>query len=167
MLGDVLVNYRFQALSEGKGRPAFSPRLSVIAPSSAEHRRQSSGLGWQVNLPFSKEAGRVYFHWNAGMTWQPEAPDDPWTVTPAAAGSAILAVRPMFHLMLEAAVASARAGDGPSVRTVSFVPGFRTGWNLGERQLVVGSGLQIVRGDLHDVAVVGYASYELPFSSTH
>jgi hypothetical protein len=166
LLGDVLLNYRFQVFTEGDGRPAFSPRLSLIAPTSAVHRRQSAGLGWQVNLPFSKEAGPVYLHWNAGGTWQPEGRADGWTVTPTAAGSAILAVRPMFNLILEAAAASAHLRGTPHVRTLTLVPGFRTGWNLGDRQIVVGSGLQIVRGDVHDVAIVGYASYELPFTAT-
>ena len=33
--GDVLLNYRFQALEEGPGHPAFSPRLSAIVPSGS------------------------------------------------------------------------------------------------------------------------------------
>ena len=31
-VGDTLVNYRYQALTEGPGRPAFSPRASLILP---------------------------------------------------------------------------------------------------------------------------------------
>jgi len=165
LFGDVLLNYRFQVVTEGDRRPAFAPRLSLIAPTSAMHRRREAGVGWQVNLPFSKEAGPVYLHWNAGATWQPEGRERGWTVTPTAAGSAILAVRPMFNLLFEAAVASAHLRGEPRLRTLTLVPGFRTGWNVGDQQIVVGSGVQIMRGDSHDVAIVGYASYELPFAA--
>src|SRR5258706_14228894 len=66
--GHVLVHYRYQALTEGAGRPAFSPRLSVILPTGPADD-EGTDTGWQFNLPFSKQSGDLYFHWNAGMTW--------------------------------------------------------------------------------------------------
>ena len=33
----------------------------------------SGGPGWQVNLPFSKQFGDTYLHWNAGFTHMPSA----------------------------------------------------------------------------------------------
>ena len=67
-VGSVLLNYRFQALKEAPGHPAFSPRLSLILPTG---RRDGTGdrPGLQMNLPFSKQVGDVYVHWNAGVTW--------------------------------------------------------------------------------------------------
>ena len=64
--GDMLINYRYQATaSEGPGRPAFSPRLSLILPTEATPAATDS-TGLQFNLPFSKQTGDVYWHWNAG-----------------------------------------------------------------------------------------------------
>ena len=67
--GSTLINYRYQLLDEGPGRPAFSPRLSLILPTGNSDELDSTGV--QFNLPFSKQTGDVYWHWNAGMTWQP------------------------------------------------------------------------------------------------
>ena len=71
-IGDVLINYRYQWWLEGAGRPAFSPRISIILPSGSEDEgRSAGGVGWQVNMPFSKQQGDLYFHWNGGFTWLP------------------------------------------------------------------------------------------------
>jgi len=45
--GDTLINYRFQALTEGSRRPAFSPRLSVILPTGSE------GVGYDARVAAS------------------------------------------------------------------------------------------------------------------
>ena len=62
--GDVYLNYRYQALEEGPGRPAFSPRLSLILTARGR-------AGSQFNLPVSKQSSDFYFHWNGGFTWLP------------------------------------------------------------------------------------------------
>ena len=54
--GGVLLNYRYQVLSEGPGRPAFSPRFSLILP-TGRSADDSDRPGVQVNLPFSKQVG--------------------------------------------------------------------------------------------------------------
>jgi len=161
-LGDLAFNYRLQ-VTDGEGRaPAIAPRLTLLAPSSAEDR----SLGWQFNLPVSQRVGRMYFHGNAGTTLvqvdDDETTSGGWSKAPFAGGSAIAAVTPMFNLMLESLVVWTRA---PGVRETSSVvsPGFRLGWNLGEKQIVIGAGVPITRGDQHDNAVLGYFSYELPF----
>ena len=43
--GDALINYRYQAMMEGPGRPAFSPRLSLILPTGQRHRRRRDRPG--------------------------------------------------------------------------------------------------------------------------
>jgi hypothetical protein len=68
-LDDLLVNYRFQLMSEGAGRPAISPRLSLITPTTTGDARDHE-WGLQANLPVSKRAGAVYFHGNVGATWR-------------------------------------------------------------------------------------------------
>ena len=162
-LGDVFLNYRFQALEEGPGRPAFAPRASLIVPAGEE----SLG-GLQINLPFSKQKGDVAFHWNAGFTWQPRGERDD-LVSPFLAGSAIYRLRPMLHLMLESVVAF-DADDSPlgkvaRTRAIIVSPGLRGGWNLAEdTQLVLGAAVPITRvNGGSSVGIFGYLSYELPY----
>src|SRR4051812_721722 len=72
--GDTLLNYRYQVLEEGPGRPAFSPRATLVLPTgNVDGGRGDGSVGLQVNLPFSKQRGDVYWHWNGGATWLPRA----------------------------------------------------------------------------------------------
>jgi hypothetical protein len=91
-LGDVMVNYRYQATMETDARPAFSPRISLILPTGGPDRGYDT-LGYQVNLPLSKQRRDWYFHLNAGMTAYPGVPGpagkDVSLFTPHMAASAI------------------------------------------------------------------------------
>ena len=150
--GDVLLNYRYQLLREQDGRPAISPRLSVILPTGREKDGLGAGVvGLQLNGPISKQFGDLYLHANAGWTWLPDVE----RVT-RLAGSGIWRVAPMFNLMLEAVL------ELDESTTVS--PGFRRGWNVGDRQLVVGAAVPLTRADgATSAALLTYFSYELPF----
>jgi DtxR family Mn-dependent transcriptional regulator len=154
-LGDALINYRIQIWDEGASRPAFSPRISLIVPSgTASKGLGGEGAGWQVNLPFSKQAGDLYLHWNAGFTQTADL------VTPQVAASAIWRARPMLNLMLESVIAW--EDDATSV-TVS--PGLRTGWNVGDAQTIVGVAIPASFSNAsNSVGLFGYFSYELPFT---
>lgn len=172
-VGGVLLNYRYQLLEETGRRPASAPRLSVILP-TGRRDDASDSAGLQVSLPFSKQAGDVYFHWNAGWTWrhglQTEGVDRPPVnlTSPRVAGSVIWRTTPMFHLMLESVVEFEESvEDGARVgreRIVTIAPGFRRGWNVGDRQIVVGVAVPIRHGEnATDAAALTYFSYELPF----
>ena len=154
--GDTLVNYRFQMLEEGHGRPAFAPRVSVILPTDSAADADHAGAA--VNLPFSKQIGNVYWHWNAGFSWQD-------TVTPILAGSAILRLSGKSHLMLESVLTWDPDDAGGRDPTLTIAPGFRRGWNVGDRtQIVFGVGVPVTAGgDDTTVALLTYLSYELPF----
>jgi len=167
--GDVLINYRFQVTDEGPRMPAFAPRVSFIVPSSGDRRTLGTrGEGWQVNLPFSKRVGRVYFHWNAGGTLL-RAEDSPtqagsWIGAPFVAASGIVAVRPMFQLMLEWVATSTLIDVGDRETAYTISPGVRGGWNFGDTQLVIGFAVPVTRGaQQNQVAGFGYLSVELPF----
>ena len=169
--GDTLINYRYQAMLEAPGRPAFSPRLSLILPTASEGAGDESA-GLQLNLPFSKQTGDVYWHWNAGMTWLPSAKFERETrslESPFLAGSAIVRLHPMLHAMLETVVNfSEQPANIRTVREKTFTlsPGMRGGWNLGEdTQLILGVAVPFTwTGDReHDTAAFFYLSYELPF----
>ena len=176
-IGDTLLNYRYQALMEGPGRPAFSPRVSLGLPTGDAFRLLGSGsVGLQVNLPFSKQTGDWYWHWNAGFTWLPRAeaiqtnPDDDRRVdlfSPSLAGSGIYRLGQMFNLMLEGVVLfNELPGVNDTSRETTFTlsPGARGGWNLGDQQLILGAAMPItwVNGGAKTGLLV-YLSYELPF----
>jgi hypothetical protein len=176
--GDLALNYRYQALMEGPGRPAFSPRASLILPTGNVPRLRGSGsVGLQVNLPFSKQAGDWYWHWNGGFTWLPRAEalsadhqvdGRADLMSPFLAGSAIYRLQPMVNLMLETVVRfNEVTGAGTETsRQKTFVlsPGVRGGWNVGEQQIIVGTAVPFiwVDGD-SETGVLVYLSYELPF----
>jgi DtxR family transcriptional regulator, Mn-dependent transcriptional regulator len=180
-VGDVMLNYRYQLWTEAGGRPAFSPRLSVILPSGDEEKGFGNGsLGIQVNLPFSKQRNDLYFHWNGGFTLLPGVSDtrcctllpidDVTLLTPHLSASAIWRVRPMLNMMMESLIewpeTLSATGIGLTGRSTAFTlsPGARGGWNIGDHQLVLGLALPITwTGGDSDAAVLGYFSYELPF----
>ena len=172
-VGDVILNYRYQALMEGPGRPAFSPRVSLILPSGNPDRGTGDGVvGWQFNLPFSKQRKDLYFHWNGGVTILPrvheETGEDVNLVSPTLAGSAIWRMKPMLNPMLETVMAwiEQPAAGGATSRTATFTlsPGVRGGWNFGDQQLVLGFAVPVTwSANSTDAAAFLYLSYELPF----
>ncbi|HEV3486556.1 MAG TPA: iron dependent repressor, metal binding and dimerization domain protein [Vicinamibacterales bacterium] len=181
---DTLINYRWQAWMEGPGRPAFSPRISAVLPTGSVSRGLGDGsFGLQANLPFSKQRGDVYWHWNAGVTWLPRAdvelteptgeqlPAESNThaslVSPFLAGSAIYRLQPMLNLMLESVLSFDEFTTGAgTARETSFTlaPGARGGWNVGDQQLILGFAVPVTwAGGDSDTGAFVYLSYELPF----
>jgi hypothetical protein len=150
--GDLSLNYRLQLREETARGPAISPRVSVILPTGRTDTGLGAGTtGLDLNLPASKQFGDFYVHLNAGYTWLPDVLN-----ATRLGGSGIWRAAPMLNLILETAV----------VLDESFTlsPGFRRGWNFGERQLVIGVAAPITRGDGRSTtALLTYLSYELPF----
>jgi len=72
-VGDILLNYRYQALEESERLPAFAPRFSLILPTG--NRRTGTGhgvVGYQWMLPFSKKFPPNFAaHANLGLTYLP------------------------------------------------------------------------------------------------
>jgi hypothetical protein len=173
-VGDVLLNYRYQLLEEGGRQPAVSPRISLIVPTGrASDGFGNDAVGLQVNVPASKQFRDLYIHANVGWTWHPRvrlAGDAGLArlFSPQIAASGIWRVSPMFNLMLESVVLFEESlDDGTRVideRTVTISPGFRRGWNIGDRQIVVGAAVPISVADSgRRTAFLTYFSYELPF----
>lgn len=174
--GDVMIHYRYQALMEGSGHPAISPRLSLILPTGSSDFTHDS-VGLQLNLPVSKQHGDLYFHGNAGLTWHPRARVQPARpeggtvslLTPHIGGSGIYRVRPMFNVMLESVLEFEQLGnpDGSKDRETVFTlsPGVRGGWNVGDQQVILGAAVPVtwVASD-SSAGVLLYLSYELPFT---
>jgi hypothetical protein len=175
-IGGVLLNYRYQALEEGAGRPAFSPRISLILP-SGRALDDSDHSGLQGMLPFSKQVGEFYLHGNAGLTWIHGVSVEPTRRTnltsPQLAGSVVWNTRPMLNLLFESVVvfedAVRTSRETSRERVVTLSPGLRGGWNLsGDRQIIVGVAVPVtVTGGEKAVAFLTYFSYELPFTANH
>lgn len=129
-VGDLFVNWRWQAIGSGTTPVAFAPRLSLIVPTGDDDRGRGSGeAGAQVNLPLSVRLGeRFVSHLNAGATFVADL--DTWN----AGASLIWLAAPRFNVMLESTYVE---GDEAAVFLVS--PGIRWAHNLE-------SGLQIVPG---------------------
>jgi hypothetical protein len=113
-IGDVLLNYRYQALDETDALPAFAPHFSLILPTGNRDRATGDGaVGYQWGLPFSKKLGsRFAVHGNLGLTYLPNVrarlggSTGPLSsrhslVSYNLGASGIFALFPRFHLMLE------------------------------------------------------------------
>ena len=177
-INDVFLNYRYQLTTEAPGRPAISPRLSLILPTGRAADGLGNGVtGLQVTVPMSKQFGKLYLHVNAGWTWLPGVSEDtagsmPVNLTsPQVAGSGIWRVTPMFNLMLETVAIFAESldtGVAVTTRSVTVSPGFRGGWNFSDRQLVLGVAAPVTRSaGTSRVSLLTYFSYELPFLRSH
>ena len=172
-ISDVLVNYRYQLLRESTRGPACAPRLSVIVPTGSTANGFGDGVaGLQVNVPFSKQFRDLYVHWNIGWTWHPRLAliggGRESLTSPQVAASGIWRASPMFNVMLEAVVQfeeTLEAGTRTiTERIVTVSPGFRRGWNIGDRQIVVGAAVPVSFGESgRRTTLLTYFSYELPF----
>jgi hypothetical protein len=113
-IGDVQLNYRYQALDEGAISPAFAPEFSLILPTGSRRKGTGDGVvGYQWTLPFSKKVtSRLALNANFGVAYLPKVrtPLDSLggalspkrsLVSYIAGGSAIFAILPRFHVLLE------------------------------------------------------------------
>jgi len=158
-VGDTLLNYRYQALEEGPGKPAFAPRFSLIIPTGNRDKGTGNGVvGYQWNLPFSKKvASRLALHANLGLNYLPhvrslmnngQLSPKRSLVSSWVGGSAIYALLPRLHLMLEwlSIIEDNINGTGRPVRTFNplLSPGFRAAVvNEKDLQIVAGAGVPI------------------------
>ena len=171
--GGILLNYRLQLFQEGDGRPAVSPRFSVILP-TGRFFDDSDRPGVQVNLPASKQVGDFYVHVNAGATWLHGVRSGLTSRTnltsPMLAGSVIWNTRPYVNLMLESVLTMQDTvideQNTGLQRVATISPGVRGGWTLNDSQIILGAAVPVTftEGEESAAAVLVYFSYELPFS---
>src|SRR5947208_16562811 len=160
-IGDVLLNYRYQALKEGDDIPAFAPRFSLILPTGSRDKGTGNRVvGYQWSLPLSKKiSSRFALHFNLGLTYLPkvrvplDSPANPLSpkrslVSYNLGASAIYALSSTIHLMLEWIGTSEQSLDGQGKRDREFKallsPGVRAAViNKANLQSVIGVGFPI------------------------
>lgn len=171
-LGDLLINYRFQATTEEENGSAFAPRATLIVPTGDEEEGFGGGAaGFQFNLPLSKQRGDFYFHGNAGMTVLPEAGEDPQnsTVWGYHLGGSVIwranrSINVLFETLLDVSDELGEEGSTEKNPAVFLSPGLRWGKWVGKTQVVSGIGLPFVLSeDSQDFSVFLYLSLEFPF----
>lgn len=146
-VGDVLVNYRLQAIGAGgAGRLAMAPRLSLALPTAPRGPGADTALGAQFNLPVSIELGeRFVVHLNGGFGLARRAPAGiRRTSLDTTAGAALVwHARPTVNGVLEVVHATAEDFDaaGRRRRDAGMIvnPGVRFALDFP-------SGLQVVPG---------------------
>jgi hypothetical protein len=146
-VGDVLINYRYQAVL--KKQIAFSPRFSLVFPTGNYRISAGTGtLGYQVSLPVSLTLGpKIVTHYNVGVTFTPgaKAPDGVKSnLTILNYGTSLVwLTRETFNLMLEMVgytAFSKETGIPTGINNYLILnPGFRYAINFD-------NGLQIVPG---------------------
>lgn len=168
-VGDVFLNYRYQAWSETMNRPAFAPRFSFIVPSGDETRGLGDGSnGMQINLPFSKiVSDRVSLHANAGYTRMFDI-QNLSTNSYFLGGSMIYAATRELNFMFEVIHDWEQSVDTGAIvrdKTLTISPGLRYAFNLDAGQLVVGAAAPIAftSGQPTSYGAILYLSFEHSF----
>jgi hypothetical protein len=169
-IGDVLLNYRWQAFFREETMTALAPRLSLILPTGNEHRGLGEGsLGFQWNLPFSTAiADNWSVNLNAGGTFlsDPASTGGRSVYHHNIGASLIYAVNSEWHLMLEAVSNWEDVLNARGRRDYDFsalvAPGVRKAFNLAnDAQLVLGASVPFgVGGPAPDYGVFLYVSFE-------
>jgi hypothetical protein len=176
-VGDILVNYRYQALDEEKAGVAFAPRFTLSLPTGSAAKGLGMGVtGYQVSFPFSKRLSRgLAVHVNLGATWWPGvvttvpgAPSATRDVSALDEGmSAVWLLTPRFNLFLEGVAYQTQtppgtSGSGSGHLTI-LNPGLRAAFNFPTGQLVVGASAPFgVSAQGPDPSVFLYLSWEMP-----
>jgi hypothetical protein len=171
-LGDILVNYRYQAVFE-EDRLAFAPRLTaVIAGSNADSGASYRGVGLQGMLPLSVTLTPwLVAHSNLQVTWIPaghqgDAKAEFLVLT--LGQSFVWLAHPRFNVMLETLWLGTGTRSGGATRheqALLVSPGVRWGIDLpDEAQVVLGLAAPLGVGpSAGERSVLLYLSVELPF----
>jgi hypothetical protein len=171
-IGDVLLNYRWQAVGSGETPVAFAPRLTAVLPSGdAERGLGNGGLGVEVNLPLSVTlSDRFVSHVNLGGRYVPSADTELGSGELASftvGQSFIFLAHRKLNFMVETVYSSTDivARDG-NARTESLTvnPGLRAAIDVGGLQIVPGVAVPIGIGPSRgDNGLFFYVSFEHPF----
>jgi hypothetical protein len=171
-LGDIFINYRYQAVSNE--RVAFAPRASLLAPTGSWHKQNGNGApGIQLNLPLSVRLSRQFVtHLNGGGTFIPGARGPTGAKKNLVLGnlgaSLIGPIMERVNVMVEGVALWSQAVDssGGTVSSSTFIlnPGLRFALDIGSLQVVPGFSVPINFGETGTPSdLFFYLSFEHPF----
>jgi hypothetical protein len=173
-VGDLALNYRYQAVGSGETPLAFAPRLTVLVPTGdASRGLGAGGTGWQVNLPLSVVLAKsLVTHVNVGGTYVRSArvtADESAPATTLSAGQSLIwLAHQKVNLLVEALYTStelaARAGT-QRTESLTLNPGIRGAIDVaGGLQIVPGLSVPVGLGPSRgERSVFFYLSFEHPF----
>jgi hypothetical protein len=173
-LGDILLNYRYQAYFNEDTLTASALRFSLILPTGDEDDGFGDDvLGYQLNLPVSTTlSSRWFVHGNAGLTYLPnvDAHASKDLLHYNVGASAIYAHTRNLHLMLEwigvwnEGLSTRDALEHEFESLIS--PGLRRAINFSnDSQLVLGLAVPIgLTASAPDIGVFLYLSFEHGFT---
>jgi hypothetical protein len=171
--GDIFLNYRYQLMMDDPCglQPAIAPRISLILPTGDEDRGLGNGeVGYQFNLPISKQIEPFAYHFNAGTTFFPDVGDAEQDLNGYNAGASVIWLASYdVNFMLEFVTFWDEelddAGNVDDTTTVLLNPGVRAALFTGEEvQWVVGAGVPIgLSEDAPDIGLFIYMSVEHNF----
>jgi hypothetical protein len=171
-LGDILLNYRYQLVSNE--HIAMAPRLSLIVP-TGDYKK---GLGYgSPGLQFNQSVSIVVNekwtnHWNAGLTFVPDAKngnDDKANLFGFNFGTSVVYdVSEKLNLLCEFVYSSMDTIDDSGMKmngsTYYVVPGLRTSFQAGkETEIVPGIAAMLGVGpsaETHTTGLFAYLSFE-------
>jgi hypothetical protein len=173
-IGDVALNYRWQAVGNGDSSVALAPRLSVILPTGNAALGLGSGSpGIQVNLPMSVALSEQFVaHTNLGGTYLPSAravAGGQGALSSFSIGQSLiwLAAQNLNFLAETVYWASEFVGPRGAERAsaLTIAPGVRAALDLpGGLQIVPGISVPIGIGPSRgETAIFFYLSLEHPF----
>jgi hypothetical protein len=176
-IGDVMINYRFQATGKEQWI-TLAPRISLIIATGSEERETGMGTaGIQMNIPASKYlSDKFIVHFNLGTTLFPNVKAQKIDGNEVQktlqwfnmGGSVIWLAKPEFNIMLECGenFTSGIDENGGIEHTGQFFlnPGMRYALNISELQIVPGLGFPImISKDNTQGGLFLYLSFEHPF----
>jgi hypothetical protein len=173
-LGDVALNYRYQAAGVDGGRVAIAPRVSIVAPTGRASRGLGAGaMSVQAMLPVSIATGRFVNHLNAGVTRLASRASRTAEPSPRASytlgHSLVWLARTRLNFLVETVWTSVDLADDAGIHTrerqMIVSPGVRWAYDLPhDLQIVPGVGLPIGVGPSRgDRSVFLYLSFEHPY----
>jgi hypothetical protein len=153
-LGDILLNYRYQAVGDGASALHIAPRISLVLPTGSEANGRGSGAtGIQGNLPLSYEVNdALEVHSNTGFVFD----GDSGALDARLGASGVLRVHPRFNVLLETAW-------GSDEDIVFLNPGVRWAIDAGSLQIVPGLAYTLALTSGASDAFFLYLSLEHPF----
>jgi hypothetical protein len=172
-IGDVLLNYRWQAVGDGAAPVAFAPRLTLVIPTGDAQRGLGVGAaGLEVNLPLSVALSRRFVsHVNLGGRWVPGADTEVGGSTELTSftlgQSFVWLAHPKLNVLVETVYTSVdlSARDAHAREEVfTLNPGLRAAIDVGSLQIVPGVAFPIGLGPSRgDNGIFFYLSLEHPF----